>query len=88
MQGAGGAAGCFYIVSVLHRPHNGRHHLWGSHDGMARGLLLRELVHHHSCLIYHHLMEIEEIKPLAHSDSVLVPAKTALAVFDSPSVPT
>lgn len=76
VQGAGGAAGRFYIVGVLHGPHNGRHHLRGSHDGVTRGLLLRKLVHHHSCLIYHHLMKKEEIETFAHFDSL-----TALAVF-------
>lgn len=55
VQGAGSATGSLHIIGVLHGPHDGRHHLGGAHNGVARGLFLGELVHHHCGFVHHHL---------------------------------
>lgn len=50
-----GAAGRLHVVRVLHGAHDGRHHLRRPHDGVARGLLLGQLMHHNRGLVHHHL---------------------------------
>lgn len=50
-----GAASRLHVVGVLHGPDDGRHHLRGAHDGVARSLFLGELVHHHRCFVYNNL---------------------------------
>ena len=55
MERAGGAAGRLHVVGVLHGPNDGRHHLRRAHDGVARRLLLGQLVDHHGRFVHHDL---------------------------------
>lgn len=55
VQGASGAAGSLQTTSVLHGANNGRNHLWGAHQGVARRLFLRQLMHHYSCFVHNNL---------------------------------
>lgn len=55
VQGSSRAASGLHITGVLHGTNNGRNHLWGAHQGVARCLLLRQLVHHYSCFIHNNL---------------------------------
>lgn len=59
VQGAGSTSGSLSIVAVGHSSDKSCHHLRGVHDGMSTGLLLGELMDHHSGLVHYNLQQQE-----------------------------
>lgn len=71
VQGSDGALGGLEVVAVGDGAHKGGHHLRRVHDGVARGLLLGELVHHHGSLGDHHLiLVIQQLDQLRNSPGI------------------
>ena len=65
VERAGGAAGRLHVVRVVHRAHQGGHHLRRVHDGVPACLLLRQLVDHHRRLADDHLvLVVEQLRQL------------------------
>lgn len=55
MQGPGRAAGRLHVAGILHGADDRGDHLRGAHEGVARGLLFGQLMHHHGCLVHNNL---------------------------------
>ena len=58
VKGASGAACGLNVLCAGHCTDEGRDHLWGVHDCVATGLLLRQLMHHHGGLVHNNLVFI------------------------------